>query len=64
MSNTWLNVRFGTRHLQILMFASWRSEIEMRRSPITFRSNPHQRKHRAENPDWRWFEVMELRWPW
>ena len=59
MSNTWLNVRFGTRHLQILMFSHWRHSW-----PISFRANPYQRKRRAEDPDWRWFELMELRWPW
>lgn len=64
MSNTWLNVRFGTRHLQIVSLSRWRGEIQMRRSPITFRANPYQRKARAEDPDWRWFQIMELRWPW
>ena len=63
MSNTWLNIRFGTRHLQIVMLGSWLGEIRMRRSPITFRSNPHQRRARAEDPDWRWFAFYELRWP-
>ncbi len=64
MSNTWLNIRFGIRHLQIVSLSSWRSEIRMRRSPITFRANPWQLMRREDDPDWRWFQICELRWPW
>lgn len=65
MSNTWLNIRFGVRHLQVVYLSRWLGEIRMGRSPITFRRNPWQESRRVNEPDhWTWFELMELRWPW
>ncbi|WP_310532549.1 hypothetical protein [Novosphingobium sp.] len=57
MSNTILNIRFGSRHLQIVRFGDWLGEIRMGRSPITFRSNPYHDRARHEVPGWRWFEI-------
>lgn len=63
MSNTWLNVRFGTHHLQILMFSDWR--LSGWRRWFRWSHNPYQAARRDNEPEhWRWFEVMELRWPW
>ncbi len=64
MSNTWLNVRFGTRHLQIIRLSDWRAYIRDGRSPITFRENRYQAALRETDPTWRWFAFYELRWPW
>lgn len=65
MSNTWLNVRLGTYHLQCLMLSEWGPTIRRGRCPVTFRSNPYQESRRVNEPDhWRWFELLELRWPW
>lgn len=65
MSNTWLNIRFGVRHLQIVNLGDWIHLIRAGRSPITFRKNPYQEGLRANEPEtWRWFEVQEVRWPW
>jgi hypothetical protein len=58
MSNTILNWRFGTRHLQIVRFRDWIGEIRMGRSPITFRVNPYQAWRRHSDPTWTWFEFM------
>ena len=57
MSNTILNIRFGSRHLQIVRFGDWLGEIRMGRSPITFRHNPYQDFARKSLSDWRWFEI-------
>lgn len=65
MSNTWLNIRFGVRHLQVVYLSQWVHLIRQGRSPVTFRVNPYQEGVRANEPDhWTWFELMELRWPW
>lgn len=62
MSNLWLNARFGSRHLQIVRLGSWLSEIQMRRSPITFGANGYHAPGgpaRAEK-GWRWFQLYQL----
>jgi hypothetical protein len=64
MSNTWLNIRFGSRHLQVVYLRSWLHLIRTGRSPITLRRNPYHDTARLTEPNWRWFEVMEARWPW
>jgi len=64
MSNTWLNVRFGSRHLQIVMMRDWWGMIRDGRSPITFRRNPYHVERRRADPSWPWFALYELRWPW
>ncbi len=64
MSNTWLNLRFGEYHLQVVMFGDWRSTIRSGRSPVTFRRNAYQATLRAAGEGWRWFEAYEVRWPW
>lgn len=63
MSNTWLNVRFGTHHLQILMLRDWR--LSNWRRWFRWSHNPYQAARRDNEPTtWRWFELMECRWPW
>lgn len=57
MSNTILNVRFGSWHLQIVRFSDWRGELIMGRSPITFRHNGFHDAARHTEPGWRWFEI-------
>lgn len=65
MSNLWLNIRFGSYHLQCVYLHCWRGEIQMRRSPIRFSFNPYQAGRRVNEPkEWRWFQVHEIRWPW
>jgi hypothetical protein len=56
VSNTILNIRFGEWWLHVVRFGDWRSEIAMRRSPITFRHSPYQTEAR-KLAGWRWFEV-------
>lgn len=63
MSNTWLNVRFGTHHLQILMLRDWR--LSNWRRWFRWSHNEYQAAKRDNDPaSWRWFELMECRWPW
>ncbi len=58
MDNTILNVRFGSRHLQIVRLGDWLGEIRMGRSPVTFRRNSyHANKSIRAAPGWRWFEI-------
>jgi len=65
MSNTWLNIRFGVRHLQCVYLNDWLREIQMGRSPITFRVNSYQEALRINCPEsWRWFKVHEISRPW
>lgn len=68
MSNTWLNVRFGIYHLQILMFQDWIPSLiqpkRFRRWPIRWSRNAYQAEQRKTDPDWTWFALYELRWPW
>lgn len=64
MSNTFLNIRFGERHLQALMFRDWLGAIRMGRSPVTFRRNAYQATLREAGNGWRWFECYEIRLPW
>ncbi|WP_380873647.1 hypothetical protein ACFB49_42910 [Sphingomonas sp. DBB INV C78] len=64
MSNCWLNLRFGTYHLQARMFADWGWMLRNRLSPVTWSHNPYQAFLRSKGDGWRPFEVMELRWPW
>lgn len=63
MSNTFLNIRFGEYHLQVIMWRDWRSTIRAGRSPVTFRRNAYQATLR-EADGWRWFECYEVRLPW
>lgn len=57
MSNTILNVRFGSYHFQIVRLSDWRGEIRMGRSPITFRHNDfHDRAAVRADPAWSWFQ--------
>lgn len=62
MSNTWLNVRFGVYHLQILMFSDWR--LRGWREWFRWSRNAWQVQQRETDPDWRWFALYECRWPW
>lgn len=63
MSNTWLNVRFGTHHLQILQMRDWRWR-DWRRI-VRWSHNPYQAALRDNEPaTWRWFALYECRWPW
>lgn len=57
MSNTILNIRFGSYHLQVVRFGDWLSEVRMGRSPITWRRNGYHDLARCNDPSWRWFQV-------
>lgn len=56
MSNTLLNIRFGSWHLQIVRLGDWIGEISMGRSPITFGHNPIHDRLRHK-PGWRWLQI-------
>lgn len=62
MSNTWLNVRFGEWHLQILQMRDWRWSDRHRIVRVSH--NAYQAEMRANDSSWRWFALYECRWPW
>lgn len=54
MSSGWLNIRFGSYHIQWdygSFFPSWGR-------------NAFHDEEKIKNPDWKWFEFYEIRWPW
>lgn len=59
MSNLIFNLRLGIWHVQIVNPRDWRHN-----RPIRISRNPYQAERRANDPSWRWFELMEARWPW
>jgi len=54
MSSSWLNIRFGTYHLQWDR-GDWFP---------TFGHNPYQAELRRTDPNWRWFDAYEIKRPW
>lgn len=58
MSNTIINWRFGSYHLQVVRLGDWRSEIKMGRSPITWRHNPYHDSPEVRNAEgWSWIKL-------
>ena len=50
MSNSILNIRFGSYHFK----------INRDRPYVSFTHNPFHDNARKKDPEWKWFEIMEF----